>query len=441
MARFFQIEAAVIQRLGVRALYPKRAIGAFRWRRHDRQGRDIARWQGLAASYCPACLADDLAEGGEPYVRARWTLAGIGYCSRHSNLLIDLCRFCPSNNAPIWVCVSGKARLVCPACRRDIHERPPLTQRHRSAPSGAAGPACDEISPDLPNRLMFSRSQYAPVFPLDPDGADAGNAWQTLVKFDQCINDAWAGVAPPEGWMGAVPADLFLRVVQCLAVTLRRGGAFRAMTSLVTSAKHSTGLGPADYFELIVDGLLPETSLSETVYDLPLPADRWATRAIYAMVIRLLAATGSDLLQADPKPSLTDLFISLPKADQGWMLAQSSAWPLPLRLALAVGQRIATTPAAPPTPEEFARAQGWRAPYPRHVNPNYWLDIEDSQIARADYPAIARRVHRSLNWEQTLGLPLDQRRHYQSELMRRALYDGILPPEQPLRRARAKDRT
>jgi hypothetical protein len=421
LAGFFQIEPAIVEGLSVKARHPGRAVGAFRWRKHDHPCCDSAQRQRLAVSYCPSCLADDLDESSEPYFRARWTLAGIGYCPRHSSLLVDCCRFCRSNNAPIWVCVGGKAQILCPDCRRYIYDQPLLAHPHHTSPLGTAGLARDGASRDVP------------VFPLDLNGADADIAWHTLVVFDQCINDAWAGVAPPEGWMGLVPADLFLHVVQSLAVMLRRHRTYRAMTALVTRAKHNTDLGPADYFELIVDALLPETSVSKTVYELPLPASRWATTAIYAMVIQLLAATNNDLQQSRPKPSLTDLFLSLPKADQDWMLAQSSAWPRALRLALAVGQKIATRTAAPPTPEEYACAQGWRAPYPRQPNPNYWLDIEDSQIARADYPAIIRRVQQSLNWEQTLGLPLDLRRHYQSELMRRALYDDIFPPERPVR--------
>ncbi|WP_205230211.1 helix-turn-helix domain-containing protein [Azospira oryzae] len=64
--------------------------------------QDVISQNGLSivtrGQFCPACLADDLAQGREPYFRLAWESAEVRVCARHGSSLTTQCSHCGKDN-------------------------------------------------------------------------------------------------------------------------------------------------------------------------------------------------------------------------------------------------------------------------------------------------------------------------------------------------------
>lgn len=58
--------------------------------------------------WCPACLAEDLSSGSEPYLRLAWDIAPVTVCTRHRVELASICPHCTRSN------VRNRATVVVP---------------------------------------------------------------------------------------------------------------------------------------------------------------------------------------------------------------------------------------------------------------------------------------------------------------------------------------
>jgi hypothetical protein len=97
-------------------------------------GQEPTAWHRYSLAWCPECLRDDLARGGEVFERAIWGLGCCVVCPTHRTRLIQSCQACTFGHCRFQP-VDGCQRLICPSCRRAADILP-----RRDAVDGAAAP-------------------------------------------------------------------------------------------------------------------------------------------------------------------------------------------------------------------------------------------------------------------------------------------------------------
>ena len=71
-------------------------------------------WPRTKAAWCPICVVQDVAEFGEAYGRAAWSLGGVLLCTRHQCLLIAECPRCFHQAG--YQPMNGRLRIWCWHC-------------------------------------------------------------------------------------------------------------------------------------------------------------------------------------------------------------------------------------------------------------------------------------------------------------------------------------
>jgi hypothetical protein len=150
-----------------------------RWEKHwfalDSCGRDPWSEQDIYGNefrwaWCSLCLTREYCQTGQDYIQLSWTLACVGYCHEHKQMLTSRCS-CGATRRPIHVVEGSRTRLICRFCERPVAQQ---------VVKEARGPKRLSRAVDL--QIAFERDLIAAL-----DGRTPATAWCGPASNEQLL--------------------------------------------------------------------------------------------------------------------------------------------------------------------------------------------------------------------------------------------------------------